>query len=178
MHNAEPDENILQTYPASCAIKCQQIILYSYGIDVSEAELCRIGKENGWYDENIGVYMHSNGYLLKCFGIKYKHSQSNGLEDLQSELELGHKVMVSVNQAKLASKIDIYNQASHSVIVNVIDSPFVYVTNPGSGNANEKYPITLFFEAWRDSGFYMLSTCEKAPYRYDSQAKRMIEQEY
>ncbi len=178
MRNVEPDKNILQTYPASCAIKCQQIILYCYGIDVSEADLCKIGKENGWYDDNIGVYMHSNGYLLKCFGINYKHSQSNGLEDLQSELEQGHKVMVSVNQAKLANKADIYNQASHSVIVNVIDSSFVYVMNPGSGNANEKYSITSFCESWKDSGFYMLSTCEKAPYRYDSQTKRMIEQVY
>ena len=178
MYNFEPDENILQTYPASCAIKCQQIILYSYGIDVSETDLCRIGKENGWYDENIGVYMHDNGYLLGCFGIKYKHSQRNKLKDLQIELELGHKVMVSVNQAKLANKADIYNQASHSVLVNVINSSFVYVMNPSSGNSNERYPTSLFYEAWRDSCFYMLSTCEKAPYQYDSQTKRMIEQEY
>lgn len=178
MDNKEADTNILQSFPASCAIKCQQFILYHYGIDVSEAELCRLGTQNGWYDEKVGVYLHDNGNLLGGFGIKYKHSQYNHLFDLQQELKEGHKVMVSINHAKLARKVDIYNQASHSVIVNMIDANFAYLMNPGTGNANEKYPITVFYEAWRDSCFYMLSTCEKAPFVYDNSTKRMIEQNY
>ena len=107
MHNIQPDENILQSSPASCAIKCQQIILRDYGIDVSEEDLCRIAKENGWYDEKVGVYMHDNGKLLGCFRVGYTHSQHNDLQTIRKELDLGHRIMVSINNAKLAGKQDI-----------------------------------------------------------------------
>lgn len=175
MHNGIPDENILQSYPASCAIKCQQIILRDYGVDVSEEDLCRIAKENGWYDENVGVYMHDNGKLLECFDIGFTHSQYNTMQTMRRELTLGHRVMVNINHAKLAGKQDIYNQASHSVVVNAVDDTYVYVSNPGTGNANERFPIDVFCVAWEDSCFYMLSTAEKALYQYDSILKYMVE---
>lgn len=178
MHNNIPDENILQSYPASCAIKCQQIILRDYGIDVSEDDLCRIAKENGWYDENVGVYMHDNGKLLGCFDVGFTHSQYNTMQTMQRELALGRRVMVNINHAKLAGKQDIYDQASHSVVVNAVDDTYVYVSNPGSGNPNEKYPVDIFYIAWKDSCFYMLSTVEKAPYQYDSISRYMVEVSY
>lgn len=176
MHNNLPDENILQSYPASCAIKCQQIILRDYGIDVSEEDLCRIAKEKGWYDEKSGVYMHDNGKLLGCFGVDYRHSQHNSLQTIQKELALGHRIMVSINHAKLAGKQDIYNQASHSVVVNAINEAVVYVTNPGSGNPNERITVDVFTTAWEDSCCYMLYTCSKAIYMYDFASKTMVEQ--
>lgn len=178
MHNNLPDENILQSYPASCAIKCQQIILRDYGIDVSEEDLCRIAKEKGWYDEKSGVYMHDNGKLLGCFGVDYRHSQHNSLETIQKELALGHRIMVSINHAKLAGKQDIYNQASHSVVVNAINEAVIYVTNPGSGNPNERITVDVFTTAWEDSCCYMLYTCSKAIYMYDFTSKTMVEQNY
>lgn len=176
MHNNLPDENIQQSYPASCAIKCQQIILRDYGIDVSEEDLCRIAKENGWYDEKSGVYMHDNGKLLGCFGVDYRHSQHNNLQTIQNELALGHRIMVSINHAKLAGKQDIYNQASHSVVVNAINEAVVYVSNPGSGNPNERITVDVFTTAWEDSCCYMLCTCSKAMYMYDFASKTMVEQ--
>lgn len=175
MHDNLPDENILQSSPASCAIKCQQIILRDYGIDVSEEDLCRIAKENGWYDEKVGVYMHDNGKLLGCFGVGYSHSQHNDLQTIRKELALGHSIMVSVNQAKLAEKPDIHNQASHSVVVNAMNDTIVYITNPGSGNPNESIMIDQFITAWEDSCCYMLHTCDKAIYMYDPVLKVMVE---
>lgn len=178
MHNYIPDKNILQSYHASCAIKCQQIILRDYGIEVSEENLCRIAKENGWYDENVGVYMHDNGKLLGCFGVGFNHSQNNTLQTMQMELTLEHRVMVNVNHAKLAGKLDINNQASHSVVVNSVDDTCVYVSNPGSGNPNESYPIDMFCMAWKDSCFYLLSTMEKAIYKYEPIRKIMVKLDY
>ena len=175
MHDNLPDENILQSSPASCAIKCQQIILRDYGIDVSEEDLCRIAKVNGWYDEKVGVYMHDNGKLLGCFGVGYTHSQHNDLQTIRKELALGHSIMVSVNQAKLAEKPDIHNQASHSVVVNAMNDTIVYITNPGSGNPYESIMIGLFITAWEDSCCYMLHTCDKAIYMYDPVLKIMVE---
>ena len=56
--------------------------------------------------------------------------------------------MVSVNQAKLAGKPDIHNQASHSVVVNAMNDTIVYITNPGSGNPNESIMIDIFIKVF------------------------------
>ena len=119
--------------------------------------------------------MHDNGKLLGCFGVGYIHSQHNDLQTIRKELALGHSIMVSVNQAKLAEKQDIHNQASHSVVVNAMNDTIVYITNPGSGNPNESIMIDLFITAWEDSCCYMLHTCDKAIYMYDPVLKVMVE---
>lgn len=175
MHNNIPDENILQSYPASCAIKCQQIILRDYGIDVSEDDLCRIAKENGWYDENVGVYMHDNGKLLGCFGIEYHHSQGNNLAGIAFEICSKHRVMVNVNHAKLAKKKDPYGQACHAMIITSLNNDTVFVTNPSTGMMNEGYSYDLFEYAWKDSNNYMLATDSNAIFVYDHSLKMMTE---
>lgn len=174
MHNNIPDENILQTHPASCAIKCQQIILRDYGIDVSEDDLCRIAKENGWYDENVGVYMHDNGKLLGCFGIGYHHSQGNDIAEIELEIRKTHRVMVNINHAKLAGKHDQNGQACHAVIVYSLVNDSVFVINPSTG-INEYYSKDLFEDAWKDSDNYMLATDSKAVFEYDHISNMMIE---
>lgn len=176
MPNCIPDENILQSYPASCAIKCQQIILRDYGIDVSEADLCRIAKENGWYDENVGVYMHDNGKLLGSFNVAYHHSQNNGLNDIKKEISLGHRVMVNVNLAKLHAKRDKNNESSHALLVNNVDDSFIYLTNPANGIFNERHSRDFFDKAWKDSCRYMLATDTKAYFAYDPLSHMMIEE--
>lgn len=174
MHNNIPDKNILQSYPASCAIKCQQIILRDYGIDVSEEDLCRVAKENGWYDEKVGVYMHDNGKLLGCFGIGYHHSQGNDIAGIESEIRNTHRVMVNINHAKLAGKHDRNGQACHAVIVYSLVDDSVFVINPSTG-INESYSKELFEYAWKDSDNYMLATDSRAVFEYDHFSNMMIE---
>lgn len=169
------DPFILQSFPASCAIKCQQIILYGYGINISEEELCRIATSNGWYDKNAGVRMCNNGKLLGCFGIEYRHSQKNRIEDIISEKKRNHCVMVCLNHAKLSGIRDEYNQAAHGVLIRSIDDNNVCITNPSSGNVREYHPISTFRMAWKDSDFYMLNTTDKALFEYDPNEKMMIE---
>lgn len=176
MLNCIPDENILQSYPASCAIKCQQIILRDYGIDVSEDDLCRIAKENGWYDENVGVYMHDNGKLLGCFNIAYHHSQNNDINDIIYEKFMGHRVMVNVNIAKLHAERDKNNESSHALLVNYVDDSYIYLTNPANGIFNERHNRDFFDMAWKDSCCYMLATDTKASFVYDPLSHMMIEE--
>lgn len=178
MHNCYPDENILQSYPASCAIKCQQIILRDYGIDVSEEDLCRIAKENGWYDENVGVYMHDNGKLLGCFDIDYHHSQNNSLLDIVRELSYNHRIIVNVNKDILYGKVKTYlhNEGNHAVIIDeILDrNSTVRIIDTGIGDARKTYPNELFCKAWKESAFYMLTTEISAAYKYDSISKSMV----
>ena len=174
MHNNIPDENILQSYPASCAIKCQQIILRDYGIDVSEDDLCRIAKENRWYDENVGVFMHDNGKLLGCFGVTYHHSQNNTIDMLCSELSKGHRIMVNVSLPRLEGCYISGCGASHAIIVTSVESDAVSIINPSKGIMDEKIGRDIFYTAWKDSAFYMLSTNEHVMYKYSSGMHSMI----
>ncbi len=169
------DPFIQQSSSASCAIKCQQIILCCYGIYVTETDLCRIAKDNGWYKEDVGVHLSDNGKLLGCFGIRYIHSQKNGIEDIILERQSNHCVMVCLNHAKLSGIPDEYNQAAHGVLIKRIDDRKVWITNPSTGYVSEMYPMDTFYEAWRDSDFYMLRTTEKALFEYDADKKMMVE---
>lgn len=177
MHNSIPDENILQSYPASCAIKCQQIILRDYGIDVSEDDLCRVAKENGWYDEKVGVYMHDNGKLLGCFGVDYHHSQNNSFLDIVQELNNNHRIIVNVNNDILSGNMKTcqHNEGNHAVIVvevlNEIDS--IRIMDTSIGDACKICPKDVFCKAWDESACYMLATQKPAIYKYDSSFKTM-----
>lgn len=169
------DPFIRQTSPAGCAIKCQQIILYSYGINVSETDLCAIAADNGWYDVEIGMHKHDNGKLLGCFGIGYQHSQGNGIEDILRQKQQKHCVMVCLNHEKLSGGEDVYNQAAHAVLIADVDDTNVHITNPATGCARETYSIDTFFKAWKDSDCYMLTTTEDMLYVYDPSRRMMIE---
>lgn len=173
------DINLLQKSAASCAIKCQQIIMRDYGIDVSEDSLCGIAGRYGWYDEAAGMRMSDNGKLLGCFGIAYHHSQSNSVQDIRREIDEGHRVMVNVNRHKLYDDNRFCNvcEASHAVIVRDIDLSrnVVVLTNPATGHIAETYALEIFDKAWTDSCRYMLATDSPAKYEYDSHTMSMRE---
>ena len=173
------DINLLQKSAASCAIKCQQIIMRDYGIDVSEDSLCGIASRYGWYDEAVGMRMSDNGKLLSCFGIVYHHSQLNSVQDIRREIDEGHRVMVNVNRHKLYDDNRFRNvsEASHAVIVRDIDlsRSVVVLTNPATGHIAETYALETFDKAWTDSCRYMLATDSPAKYEYDSHTRCMRE---
>lgn len=173
------DINLLQKSAASCAIKCQQIIMRDYGIDVSEDSLCGIANRYGWYNEAAGMRMSDNGKLLGCFGIAYHHSQSNSVQDIRREIDEGHRVMVNVNRHKLYDDNRFRNvcEASHAVIVRDIDLSrnVVVLTNPATGHIAETYALEIFDKAWIDSCRYMLATVSPAKYEYDSHTRSMRE---
>lgn len=173
------DENTRQAFPCSCAIKCQQLILQDYGFYIDEADLCDIAKDNGWYSDAEGVFMHNNGKLLGCFGVKYHHQQYNTVEDIANELRLAHRVIANVNPDKLhyaPSESFRNNTASHSVLINHVDkeSGKIFIIDPMSGNIDEPCPISWFLHAWADSLSYMLATDIPAAYQYNAITKTMI----
>ena len=171
------DLNIKQEMPTSCAIKCQQIILRDYGIDVTEKELRDIATQNGWYEESVGMYMRNNGKLLGCFGVDYHHSQDNNLFNIQNELSQGHRVMVNLNKAKLfgEKEKDGHHEACHAVVVTQIsnENGWVLVMDPAKGEARQRHSVQAFVESWKDSDCYMLATKVMATYRYDANSQTM-----
>ncbi len=181
LNEAEQDPNIIQNLQTSCAVKCEQLIMRDYGFDVSEQDLRAIAEKNGWFDPEEGVRMNDSGKLLGCFGINYRHSQSNDLDVLSRELRQRHRVMVNVNRHKLLgiNIVDRHNEASHAIIVTEIDADegIVRIIDPATGDVNRKYDIHNFMRAWKDSLFYMLATESAASYEYDPHSRTMIELE-
>lgn len=174
------DPNIKQVFPNSCAIKCQQIILRDYGIDVSENELMDIAIQYGWFNYALGMYMHDNGKLLGCFGIGYHHLQHSTVEDIAWELQQGHRVMVNVNADKLHEGPEVsfrHNEASHAVLITMVSKGdgCLFFTDPMTGNIDEPCPIEWFQNAWRDSVCYMLATDCPARFHYDPTTQSMKE---
>ncbi len=167
------DPNVLQIHKAGCAIKCQQLILWDYGIDVDEKQLIEIAYKNGWFDQSQGTFMRYNGRLLGCFGIAYHHTQNSTITQIILELKCHHRVMVNVNKSKLAGIETPYPDASHSVIVNDVTDDWVYITDTALGCVGKKYSILGFMRAWEDSLNYMLATSEPAEYEYNALMRKM-----
>ena len=174
----ENDPNIRQAFPDSCVIKCQQLIMRDYGIDVSEDDLRAIAIKNGWYHEGKGVFMRDNGKLLGCFGIGYHHLQHSTIEEIESELNQEHRVMVNVNADKLHEGPEVsyqHHEASHAVLISRVskDGESLFLTDPMTGNVEEPCPIAWFQYAWQDSVCYMLATDSPARFRYDPATQSM-----
>lgn len=164
--------DLKQKYPDSCAIKCQELILRDYGINVNEDELIVIARRNGWYKAGVGVYMRDNGLLLAGFGIDYKHSQGNTLDAISRELSLSHRIMVNVNSQKLLPEtpIKLHEEACHAVLVTGIENENIIIIDPTDGNPDKRISRDKFLAAWKDSDCYMLTTII-APTIYQKQHK-------
>lgn len=148
--------SLVQSYPASCAVKCQQLMLLDLGIVVTEEEACAIGEAEGWYIPGEGVYMRNNGRLLEHFGVSFSHCQHNTVDDLRRKLSLTKKVMVNVNHSRLNGDETRQQEAAHSIIVESVDDEMVHYTDTGKGMSGLKCPKAVFDRAWADSCRYML----------------------
>ena len=163
---------IQQEYADTCAIKSQQIILNDFGVPVSEDLLVQYSIEKGWYSgDGTGTQMGDVGKLLVEAGIPCTQTVDANVFDLAKELALGHKVIVGVDSGVLwDNKLlgwlkDIYqgDTPDHALIVAGIDmtdpnNPMVILTDPGTGEAAQPYPLDQFMDAWADSKHYMVST--------------------
>lgn len=170
---------VQQSYPDSCAIKSQQLILNDFGIEVSEVDLVQTAAVNGWY--NGGTAPQDVGNLLELANIPVTRHEGANVFNLVNELVQGHKVIVGVdanemwyNESENDKFINWYNDfcgmqgGNHALIVAGIDtsdvaSPQVVVVDPGTGDDGKRYPLDQFIDAWSDSNCYMVSTDIPAP---------------
>ncbi len=159
-----------QTYPDTCAIKSQQLILNDFGIAVTEDQLVEYSARQGWYSGE-GTQMQDVGKLLADAGIPCTQTVDANVYDLANELAQGHKVIIAVDSGELwdngildwLKDIFIGDTPDHALIVSGIDmsdpnNPMVVLTDPGTGQAAQPYPLDQFMDAWGDSQNFMVST--------------------
>lgn len=168
--------HIQQQYTDTCAIRSQELILRDFGFNVSEGELVRRAAVNGWYRPGSGTPMNHVGNLLEQYGLEVNRFQNANIFTLCSELAQNHKVIIGVDSGELWhrgawEKIQDFigfEKADHALLVSGIDTSDpdnikVILTDPGTGDVAKEYPADQFMDAWKDSGYYMVSTKEPAP---------------
>lgn len=170
------DFEILQQQSDTCAIKSQQIVMHSFGIDINESVLTAEAAAKGYYVHGHGSVPDKEGLLLEDHGIGTHTKTHATVYDLAAELSQGHKVIVGVDADELwrPSFInDLFGeQANHALLVTGIDTSnpldvCVIVTDPGTGEVARSYPMSQFMDAWHDSSCLMIATDEAPQISYD-----------
>lgn len=159
--------DVLQHQSDTCAIKSQQIILHSFGMDIPEEMLTIEATGKGYYIPGQGSRPSQVGLLLEDHGIGTHTKYHATVYDLAAELAQGHKVIVGVDADELWRPSyfnDLFGeQANHALIVTGIDTtnPYdirVLITDPGTGDVARSYPMAQFLDAWHDSSCMMVAT--------------------
>jgi hypothetical protein len=170
-------DEVYQHYSDTCVVRCQQLVLKQYGIDLTQEELMHEASHHGWYEKGEGIAAPYVGDLLSAHGVpvaKYMHAN---IFNLTAELARGHKVIIGVDSndlwhqnPALESMRNLAGTLSpdHAVIVSGIDTTDpdevkVVITDPGTGDVGKAYPMNEFLSAWKDSGFFMAATQVPAP---------------
>ena len=171
----------LQNLPDNCAVAAQSSILSQFGIDVSMDEATYVAMANGWYAPGFGMSPDDLGNILEVYGVPTHSVEYATIEQLASELQQGHRVLVGVNSDELwdqGTKGDFWNwfqevsgrdtstfsPADHAVAVTGLDlsdinNPQVILNDPGHPDgAGQTYPLDQFMDAWENSDFHYTST--------------------
>ncbi len=164
-------EEVVQTYNDTCAVKSQQIIMKTFGIDISEDALAHESMIKGYYVPGAGSDPDLVGKLLNDHGISTHSAENANVYDLVSELAQGHKVIVGVDSSELWQPSwvdDVFGEtADHALVVTGIDTSDpenvkVIITDPGTGDVAKEYPLDQFIDAWHDSNCFYVAT-DNAP---------------
>ena len=175
---SDADLHSTQSTPFTCAVVAQQMILRSFGIDMSEAQLVYDATSHGWLTE-LGTHPTDMAKLLDFYGVK-THMAYGDVGDLLTELIRGHKVIVSLDSGELWGKDSFFEDLrdpageDHAVMVTGLDlsdpaHPRVVVNDPGDPAAGRghSYPLDQFLDAWADSGNFYVAT-DAAPLNLES----------
>jgi hypothetical protein len=173
---------VRQSYPDTCAIKSQQLVLERFGIHISEEELRTEAINHGWYTPGQGTSMENVGKLLELHGVHVHQYVNGNICNIMNELGQGHEVIMGVDSGelwhygfkeKMEDLIPGIGGADHALIVSGIntDDPHnvkVIITDPGTGDLRKEYSLSQFVDAANDSHFYMVTTDQAVPNIFDS----------
>lgn len=186
VNHTDFDLNIFQGHNSICAIRCQEMILRDYGIQIPKEELIAYSTEQGWF-HGSGTKPSNIGKLLETCNVETHTKQCNSVYDLINELKDGHRVIVDVDSHELWAEPGseeykfYYNleNPDHALIVTSVnidpanpENSTVVLTDPGSGSVME-YDFERFAHSWKDSNYFMVATDEPAPYQYNAETQSM-----
>jgi hypothetical protein len=151
----------------SCAVVAQMSVYESItGVDLSEAEVCKMAEENGWYDPETGTQSNAVGKILNALGVPTDQRYDANLEDIANALEQGDKVIVGLDANEIwtplrdpATNAPIEQpNAGHAVWVTGVDqqadgSVKIILNDSGTPDGQMKVvDAEDFLNAWTDYG--------------------------
>lgn len=143
--NLLPISHRQQSQQADCLAACTAMILEYLHVPVQYENLLRLLNVRSF---GASLFNLRNLQKLGLFVvIKEGH-----FSDLQSYLDMGLPVVVSVSTAELRSYWR--NSADHAVIVVCIDTNFVYVHDPVLPSAPQIVAIQEFESAWLEQDYW------------------------
>lgn len=179
--NIDFDPNTYQWEQDTCAIRSQEIVLRSFGIDVSQSDLINEATSHGWYTKGQGTNLEDVGNLLDLHNIPNHRVENANVFNLVDELGQGHKVIVGVDVDELygnsfwqsVKEFLIGKTPNHAMIVSGIDTSdpnntMIVLTDPGTGKTLFECPYERFLSAWNDSECFMVATDDPAPLEFNS----------
>jgi len=189
----DPEHHIqdwqLQDRPDDCAVAAQTSIINDFIPDhLSIQDADYIALSNGWYSPGHGTSPDDVGKMFDAFDIPYHQEDHASIEQLATELQQGHEVIVGVNSSELWDQGPLgefwnwlikelglntaqFNPADHAVSVtgiNVTDPahPTVVLNDSGDPHgAGIEYPLDRFMDAWGKSDFHYVATDCPAPHQ-------------
>ena len=149
-----------------CALYSQMFIVEEFtGQDIDIEEFTKIAFEQGWF--NDGTSFLNTNKMLNYYGIENEMSFHNDINEIESCLDSGGKVIVAIDADEIwyGEGNDLFSPSSaanHAVEVIGIDNtnpeqPMVILND--SGNPNGKgvmVPMEDFMDAWKDSECQMI----------------------
>ena len=159
----------------TCAISSQKMILSQFGIEVSESDLVIKATNNEWFREGVGTYPEDCTKLLESYGVAMHRVDNGSIQDLMSEIQQGHKIIVSVDGSELTdadtSLHELLNRsdtANHAIVItgftlNSGGEALVHINDPGvPDGAGKTILLSDFKAAWEDSNNQYFAT-DNAP---------------
>lgn len=153
-----------------CAIYSQMFAIEQLtGESINIEDFVEQAEQNGWFSENGGTSTLNMDKMLTYYNIDHEMLFDANVEQLESELENGSKLIVSVDSGQIwyGDSNDIFSpatQADHALQVIGIDhsdsnNPMVILNDSGSPNGRgEMVPLDIFENAWA-AGDHQMIVC-------------------
>jgi len=153
-----------------CCLECEKYILRKQGIIVDEEQLLRDSVRNGWQKKE-GTALHNIGRHLESNGLVVTRQFKCSIKDIIAALDAGSHVIVAVDGgeltgdpiAELQEDVLFGQIPDHTVVVLSCDEEEGIITlfDPDSPNAEDRYSIARFADAWNDSKNYLATITTK-----------------
>lgn len=146
-----------------CVIRCEGIALRHFGHNISDEELLRESKAEGWL-QSSGTSFKDIGKLSLKHGLQVSHFENSNIESLQEKLTNGCIVIAFIDEGELTGNYVqerdedqfIGGCPDHVVIVKNVTDKNIVIIDSYTPEQLDTYPLDQFFDAWNDSNNYMV----------------------
>lgn len=170
-HNASLSLELPETAMAAqndtdnlCVIRCEGIALRHFGYNISDEELLRESKEEGWL-QSSGTSFKDIGKLSLKHGLQVFHFENSSIESIREKLTNGYIVIAFIDEGELTGDYVqerdedqfIGGCPDHVVIVKNITDKNIEILDSYTPEQLDAYPLDKFLDAWNDSNNYIVA---------------------